>query len=265
MIAHPERALGLERSANHLYRWNGGSWMPGITSVLDVIDKSRGLVPWAKGITADAALADLAGLTAMVADKGAAVAKAYLVAHATGVSDAAKALGSSVHHHAEQLERGIETPLAPEHRLYVDAYRRFREDWQPRFHSLEHYVVNLAVGYGGTFDWIAEIDGKVTLGDTKTGRGHYIETRLQLSALAHAEFLGIPGDERQYSLPAFEQFAVLHIRPELYERGYQLYRVDLTDADWQAFRGALAIYRWQRQKPSKGDPLTLPGGGVKAA
>ena len=247
--------VGLQRSSNHLYRWGDGPWLPGVTSVIKKVDKSEVLIRWAKGITADAALADLPTLTAMVAEKGEAVAKAYLTAHATGINDAAKNLGTRIHSAAEAVARGEDPGVAPEHLLYLDAYRRFLADWQPEFKSLEHYVANLTQGYGGTFDFIANLDGKMTLGDLKTGKAHYIETRLQLSALGHAEFLGIPGDPRQYPLPAFEQYVVLHVRPEAYERGYQLYRVDLTSADWEAFLGALAIYRWDRQRPSKGDPL----------
>ncbi len=250
--------IGLQRSANHLYRWNEGSWLPGVTSVVSKVDKSNVLIRWAKGITADAALANLPLLETMVRDKGPAVAKAYLTAQATGLNDAAKNLGTQVHAAAEAMARGQDPGVAPEHVLYVDAYRRFLDDWQPTFKSLEHYVVNLTEGYGGTFDFIAEIDGRMTLGDVKTGKAHYIETRLQLAALRHAEFLGIPGDPTQYSLPTFDQHAVLHVRPEAYERGYQLYRVDVTQADWDAFRGALAIYRWDRQRPSKGEPMPVP-------
>jgi hypothetical protein len=251
-------SVGLNRSSDHKYSWNGGPWLPGVTSVIGKVDKSNALIPWAKGITADAALADLPLLNAMVADKGTAVAKAYLTAHATGINDAAKELGTKVHLYAEQLARGRELDLPGEHLLYVEAYRRFLEDWRPTFKSLEHYVANLSMGYGGTFDFIAEIDGRMTLGDNKTGKGVYPEVRLQLAALGHAEFLGIPGDPRQYPLPDFDQFVVLHVRPEAYERGYQLYRVDLTSADYDAFCGALAIYRWDRQRPSKGEPISAP-------
>ena len=36
--------------------------------------------------------------------------------------------------------------------------------------------------------------------------------------------------------------------------GYQLYRVNVNEADREAFRGALSIYRWAEQRPSKGEP-----------
>lgn len=251
-------SVGLYRTDNHLYHWAGGPAMPGVTSVIGKIDKSAPLIAWAKGVTADAALADLAGLTAMAAERGPAVAKAFLTAHATGESDAAKHLGSSVHRLAEQLTRGEEVDVPAEQLGYIDAYNRFRNDWAPEFKSLEHYVANLRWGYGGTFDFIAVIDGKMTLGDLKTGKGHYVETRLQLSALGHAEFLGLPGDPTKYELPAFEQYVVLHVRPGAYPDGYQLYRVDLTTHDWTAFLGALAIHRWAQMRPTKGEPVLPP-------
>lgn len=256
-------SVGLYRSEKHVYHWEGGPGMPGVTSVIAKIDKSGPLIAWAKGVTADAALADLEGLSKMAAERGPAVAKAYLTAHATGESDAAKYLGSSVHRLAEQLTRGEEVDIPPEELDYIDAYNRFRNDWSPDFRSLEHYVANLRWGYGGTFDFLAMIDGKMTLGDLKTGKGHYVETRLQLSALGHAEFLGMPNDPKKYTLPPIEQYVVLHVRPGAYPDGYQLYRLDLTDRDWNAFLGALAIYRWAQQRPTKGEPLLAPGTELK--
>jgi hypothetical protein len=256
-------SVGLYRTERHVYHWAGGPGMPGVTSVISKIDKSGPLIAWAKGVTADAALSDLPGLTAMAADRGQAVAKAFLTAHATGESDAAKKLGVSVHRLAEQITRGEQVDVPAEQLDYIDAYNRFRNDWSPNFKSLEHYVANLSLGYGGTFDFIAEIDGKMTLGDLKTGKGHYVETRLQLSALGHAEFLGLPGDPTKYEIPPIEQYVVLHVRPGAYPDGYQLYRVDLSGHDWVAFMGALAIYRWAQLRPSKGEPMLTDGTVLK--
>ena len=246
---------GLVRSADHRYRWGDGPWLPGVTSVIGKVDKSGPLISWAKGVTADAALADLDELQAMVSSKGRAVAKAFLVAHATAESDSAKDIGSQVHAAAEAVSRGLEAPLAAEHLPWLDAYRRFLDDWQPEYRSLERYVANLTVGYGGTFDWIGYLDGKLTLGDTKTGKGVYRETRLQLAALGRAEFIGLPNDPKQYPMPKIEQYAILHLRPDAYERGYQLFRLDINDADFAAFCGALDIYRWDKERPSTGEPL----------
>ena len=197
----------------------------------------------------------------MMVSDGRAVAKAWLTAHATAESDTAKDLGTKVHLAAEQLSRGAEPELPPEHMPYLWAYQRFLAEWRPDFKSLERFVCNLAFGYGGTFDWLALLDmgdgPKWTLGDNKSGKGFYAETRLQLAGLGHAEFIGMPNDPKQYPMPKIEQYAVLHLRPEAYSAGYQLYRVNVNDADWAAFRGALDIYRWAEQRPPNGEPLQV--------
>jgi len=251
--------VGLTRSPDHHYSWEGGPWMPGVTSVIGMVDKSGPLIGWAKGVTADTALDNLDRIVAMVAEDGRAPTKAWLTAHATQEKDAAGVLGSQIHALTEQLDRGGEPDLSPEQLPYLTAYHRFLEDWQPEFKSRERFVANLEHGYGGTFDFLAVIDGKVTLGDLKSGKAHYTEARLQLAALGRAEFIGMPGDPKQYRLPIIDQHVILHVRPEAYERGYQLYRIDVNEADWAAFLGALAVYRWQQQRPSKGEPMSMNG------
>ncbi len=250
-------SVGLWRTDAHKYHWMGGPAMPGVTSIISKVDKSGPLIGWAKGVTADAALNNLAELETMVADKGRPVAKAWLTAHATAESDTAKDLGTLIHLYAEQVARGAKPDLPEEHMAYVWAYQRFLDDWRPKFRSLERFVCNLAEGYGGTFDFIAEIDGKVTLGDLKTGKGVYSETRLQLAALGRAEFIGMPNDPKQYRMPTIEQYVVLHVRPEAYSAGYALLKVGITDADYRAFLGALDIYRWAEQRPSNGEPMQV--------
>lgn len=254
-------SVGLWRDDAHRYYWNGQRIGPGITSVISKIDKSGPLIGWAKGVTADAALNNLDALRAMVDSDGRAVTKAWLTAHATAESDSAKDLGTKVHLAAEQISRGAVPDLAPEHVPYAIAYQRFLDDWRPEMKSLERYVANDTLGYGGTFDWLAKLDlgegPKWTLGDNKSGKGVYPETRCQLAALGHAEYIGMPNDPKRYPLPKVEQYAVLHLRPDAYSRGYQLYRVTVNDADWRAFQGALAIYQWDEQRPSKGEPMQV--------
>ena len=251
--------VGLYRTDAHRYHWNGGPAMPGVTTVIGKVDKSGPLIGWAKGVTADAALNNLDVLATMVTEKGRAVTRSWLTAHATAESDAAKDLGTRIHILAEQISRGAEPEVTALEWPYIRAYQQYLVDFAPNVRSLEHYVANLALGYGGTYDFIAELDlgdgPKLTLGDLKTGKGHYTETRLQLAALGRAEFIGLPNDPRQFAMPRIEQYAVLHVRPEAYAKGYQVYRVNVTDADFDAFCGALAIHRWAEAQPSKGEPV----------
>lgn len=251
--------VGLYRTSNHRYHFNGGPAMPGVTSVISKVDKSGPLIGWAKGVTADAALNNLDTLSEMVGRDGRAVTKAWLTAHATAESDAAKDLGTRIHLLAEQISRGAEVEVSELEWPYVRAYQQYLADFAPDVRSLEHYVANLRHGYGGTFDFLAMLDlgngARMTLGDLKTGKGHYSETRLQLAALGAAEFIGMPNDPKQYPMPRIEQYVVLHVRPDAYANGYQLYQVYIHPTDFAAFLGALAIYRWAEAQPSKGDPI----------
>lgn len=255
--------VGLYRTDAHRYHWNGGPAMPGVTTVISKVDKSGPLIGWAKGVTADAALNNLDTLSTMVAEKGRAVTKSWLTAHATAESDAAKDLGTRIHLLAEQISRGAEPDVSELEWPYVRAYQQYLADFAPEFRkgqsALERYVANLEHGYGGTFDFLCHLDlgdgPKLTLGDLKTGKGVYAETRLQLAALGAAEFIGLPNDPKPYRMPKVEQYVVLHVRPDAYAQGYQLYRVNVTQADLDAFLGALAIYRWAEPSPSKGEPV----------
>ena len=258
--------IGLFRDDRHRYYAHypdhpaaTGLAMPGVTSVIAKVDKSGPLIAWAKGVTADAALANIDRLQGMMRSDGAAPTKAWLTAHATAESDRAKDLGTRVHILAEQVERGASPDLDEFELPFITAYQRFRADFGPKFVSLERFCANLTLGFGGTFDWLAYIDlgrgRKLTLGDTKSGKATYPEVRLQLAGLGMAEFIGLPNDAKRYPMPAIEQFAVLHLRPEAYSRGYQVYRLDINDADRQAFKGALDIYNWDQQRPTKGEPV----------
>ena len=75
---------------------------------------------------------------------------------------------------------------------------RFLEVLSPEFKSRERFVAKLVHGYAGTYDFLAVFDGKMTLGDLKTGMAHFPESRLLLSGLSHAEFFVVEGDARKY-------------------------------------------------------------------
>jgi hypothetical protein len=79
-------------------------------------------------------------------------------------------------------------------------------------------------GYGGTFDLLIEVDGKLMLIDIKTSRGLYSSTWMQLAALYSAPYLleadptvkdPKDGEDRLlagWQLP-IEGMAVIHVRP----------------------------------------------------
>ena len=167
--------------AKHAYTW-GGAFVPGVTSILQVIGKPA-LVPWAAGMASDHWLhAVKSGRTDY-----AALHKEGKNAHRKKASDAAD-IGKNVHYYAEcvfkkqdvpnletdQAKRGIEA-----FHKWMDAHHIKVLASERRVFSQEHY-------YAGTCDFVAEIDGVMGVGDIKTSSGIYPEMRLQTAAYQHA-------------------------------------------------------------------------------
>lgn len=243
--------VGLFRDEKHRYYWNAGPAMPGVTHAIDPADDKEGLIRWAKTEVAACSLRNFDFLTDLIARGGLDNAIQWLARIPDYQRDTAADLGSAVHRIAEATSRGNATHITEEQQEYAEAYRRFLLDYAPVYESLEQMCANLTVGYGGTYDAIAKVNGERLLIDVKTSRTLQPKIALQLAAYASAEFVGKPGDPKQYGrsrfgLDTFDGFAVLHIRPEQYSRGYRLVRFNVTADDFEAFRHALALSKWRR-------------------
>jgi hypothetical protein len=254
--------IGLVRTAKHDYYFDGIGPLPGVTGAIGVIDKSGPLVGWAKRITAEFVMDNLEWVNTSSQLIGRDATVDAIKSRAQSVKDDAGKLGSAVHVLAEQIARGEDTGTIPTAQIpYAIAYRRFLEECQPTFISMEKAVISLTHGYGGTFDALMEIDGVRTLVDYKTSKGStykgiytgvYPETALQLAAYANADFTALEGDSRRYKPPTADQYAVLHIRPDApYEKGYRLIRYDIGEREFAAFLNALHLTKWRRERESQ--------------
>ena len=132
-------------------------------------------------------------------------------------------------------------PLTDNEYWRLMTFREWFEKTRPEVLRTEYTVVNETHGYAGTFDWLARIGGKVTLGDHKTGNNVWPEVGLQLSALAHAEFILHP-DGTEEPLPPVELLGALHLRP----RSWALIPVGESEDCWEAFQAAQVITNWSR-------------------
>jgi hypothetical protein len=228
---------------------------------MKAVDKSGPLIGWAKKATAECAIRNLPMVTEMVKTGGPQAAVDWLKRIPDYQRDTSADLGTRVHILAEKVAFGESPEVTDEEAPFVTAYRRFLVDWQPQFLRVEAMVCNLSHSYAGTLDFLAVLDGKVTLGDIKTGSGAYSDAGLQLAALGGAEFVGWAGDPRKHPLPHIEQYVVLHLRPDLYpDTGYRLipYRVT-ADTFWK-FLEAKSLWEWLQgdAKTVMGAPLTAP-------
>jgi hypothetical protein len=261
-IAAPARAavLGLTRSETHGYVWADGSTaigpLPSVTTIIGVLDKSGPLIGWAKRVTAEAAIDNREQIPGWVELGGRDGAVSLLTKAASVKRDRAADVGSRVHALAEAVARGQEITLTEEERPFLTAYQHFLEEWKPRYLAAEEMVISLQHGYGGTFDAIVEMIDDVWMLDTKTSKGVYPETALQLAAYANADFIGRPADPKRYRIPAITAYGVLHLRPE--NGGtYEVVPYTVTDGTFQAFLAARALLSWRETEGQMvmGQPL----------
>jgi hypothetical protein len=122
---------------------------------------------------------------------------------------------------------------------YLNNFISFMFAKKPHFIENEVTVWSRKHRYAGTFDWLAEIDGKVWLGDTKTGKRVYDEVGLQLAALGNADFI-LREDGTEEPIPEWTRMAALHVRP----RGWKLIPVLHGDRNWSAFLACRELYSW---------------------
>lgn len=253
--------VGLFRNAKHEYFWNGKGPYPGVTTVMRALDKPA-IVGWAKRETARCAVENYDFVADLIQRGGPKAAQDWLASIPDFIRDTAGDLGSGVHALAEAISRGEEVTVPLEQIPYVKAYRQFLEDYHPDFISLERYVFSER-GYGGTYDWLARMVVKgrkvVVMGDTKTSKDVYPETSMQLAALGRADWIGLPNDPKQYRIPKIDTYAVLHIRPDKYARGYRLIEYRVGDAEYDAFLSCLQLTGWRKtNRDVIGETVPMP-------
>jgi hypothetical protein len=178
---------------------------------------------------------------------------------------AALARGSEVHKAAEALAKGAATTIDEKMLPWVDQYRKFLDEWAPRFELAEAPVYSLRHRYAGTLDAVVEIDGRTCVLDMKTTdrgpeadtRPPYSEVALQLCAYARAELVGISpavmrydGGRRYYvydpdahaePMPAVDGALALVVSPS----DYTLTPVRIDEEVEHAWHWVRAVAHWQ--------------------
>ncbi len=151
--------------------------------------------------------------------------------------------------------KGTSPPRWP---VALDGFRvqweRFLAAYEPAWVMSEATVYS-RLGYAGTLDAVAHIGGRVLLLDVKSGERVYDEVALQLAAYRYAQWVDL-GDHVEHPLPAVDQCAVLHLRPE----SYQLLEVDAGRPEFDVFRALFAVYGFAEsvKARSKVGPIVDP-------
>lgn len=165
----------------HAYVW-GGHPVPGVTSILKVIDKPA-LMPWAIGVTRDywleAVKAGRTDFEKIHKESWSASKK---------ISKTAADIGKNVHAYAECFFKKTELPKleTDEAKRGVEAFHSWLQAHKVEVVASERMVFSKEHYYAGTCDFVAKVDGVLAVGDIKTSKGFYDEYRLQTAAYQHA-------------------------------------------------------------------------------
>ena len=237
----------------HVYTWaDTGVVVPGVTTIQKVLAKDA-LVPWAAKLQSQA---DIAAVEAWFRDgrPGSFVDAIEAVAHAHAKArDKAADAGTQAHaliEHHSKLMLGIpsEEPDASDEARYIFAGW---QEWAARVGykplAVESRVYSKRRGYAGTLDAIAELPG-LALGlavcDWKSGKDLYDEHHMQSVAYRRAlsEMTeGIGAEAPMAMLPG-----VVVILPKT-AGPIKHFEIPHTEATWQAFIGACAVYQWKQE------------------
>lgn len=213
-----------------------GERVPSVTTIIGAGVPKPALPRWAAKMAAEYADREMDKLAGLPSDERITLIKGAPWRYATAKAD----LGSAVHDTVDAWCTGRDMPEWPEGvETFMEQFVEFLEARNPTFIENEVTVWSRTHGYAGTADWIADINSVTTLGDTKTGKGVYAETALQLSALSRADFILTP-DGEELPLPDISQLGVLHLRPQ----SWALIPVTNVDETFDAFLAAMRIRSW---------------------
>jgi hypothetical protein len=235
----------ITRTEDHRYYYQGTEY-PSVTTILKVLDKSGGLVPWAAKMAATAAvnLHMDGSLTSLIAESGKDGAIKACADRTTWERDEAAKIGTRIHDMADAFVSGRETPdMGDDIRKRVEAYAEWWNGSGWRLRLSEAFVVHPTAKYAGTFDLLAyDEDGKTVMADIKTGKAVYHEAALQLAAYAMAPLVARPLDTQTYPMPTVDRHCVIHVTSS----GVKLIDVKVGGREELAFLAACDLAAWKR-------------------
>lgn len=139
---------------------------------------------------------------------------------------------------------------------YIAAGLAFLRDWRPRFVWQEATVFSPELGYAGTLDFIADIDGiGRVIGDYKSSNGIYAEVAAQLASYRFADHAVDERGER-LAIPDVTGGIVVHLKGD---GTYDVRPVLCDESAFEVFRHSLGICAWKaRNRGVIGSPLPIP-------
>lgn len=204
--------------ASHRYKLDG-KWVPGVTTILGVLDKPA-IPKWAAGQVAEYVADNPDGVETLRS-----LGRKPMIQALKGIPwetrDKAGARGNVLHDYAEALLNGEEVEVDDEHIPVMEHALAFMDDWHIEPLLVEFPCASREHEWAGTGDLIAKYRHPQTgepgtaIFDWKSGKALYPEYAWQLNAYAHAEFHGLDGDE--HPIPRCDAAFGVQIRPDGYD------------------------------------------------
>lgn len=268
-----------------------------MTSVTSAIEK-EGIVNWHIEQTAAFAVANIDSLLSRTEEQGMRYLQYYsrrltpekmdevtVYDYSMGVLDDTSETGTFMHTYTEAIRRGWfePEPAAGRNDLWqmIEAFHIWESEHP--FRTVLTEGTFFGVGYAGTADWVAEVDGVMTLGDDKTSRFVHESHEAQLAALGACHtwakevpegtpgavyYKIVPSVAKHHGgqvdswwveepVPDFSQYAVFQMRPDDYDRNgnfipafAKMHVIDygLIEAGYDLFLGALAARHAQKKR-----------------
>jgi hypothetical protein len=239
-VSAPKNARS--RGSQRYYSWRSENYWS-VTTILQAVPKPA-LINWAKKFTAEYAVEHISALNELIAaDPDGAVD--WLKGAAYRDRNRKAEIGSQIHAASEAYVLGKPFPKWPATiEKQMLAFERFLADYEPEFSMTEASVYNRSERYAGTLDGIVTIDGRVLVGDIKSGKAIYPEVALQLAAYRFAEFIGAPDGSEKAMYPTDGAFA-LHLPAE--GGSYDVVDVRADEEVFKAFLYMRESFRWMEE------------------
>lgn len=146
-------------------------------------------------------------------------------------------IGTFVHEATEYVDMGGIPEIYPGADGYIDAYRKFKSEYEFEPLEAELQIFSKSLKYAGTIDRVGEIKSKLAIVDIKTTSVleiGYVGPQTAAYEQAYKEFTGTRKSLDRYALQL---------------RSDGNYRLDKCKdkEDLQAFMSALNIYRWREK------------------
>jgi hypothetical protein len=225
-------------------------YYPGVTSVIGMLAKPF-LQRWSANMAADFAIDNFASVAGLILNDQKKAAKDLMAGAAYRFTKDAADAGTAAHAVFERLSKGLpEGRVTPDIRPMVDHFKRFLDEVQPEYISLEETIWSDEHKYAGSFDCVFRFTrdigpfhaGEVVFGDNKTTRsGVHEEVAIQLAAYRNAEYI-IRNDGTRVPNVKSTGAAVIHVRPE----GAKLVPVNADDNAFDTFLALRSAFDWEK-------------------